>query len=47
MPSTMKIGEAHAGPPGAEDSVIHPADDRQHTEGYASLTQADHTKVVF
>ena len=47
MPGTMKIGEAHTGPPGAEHTVIDPASDCQHPQGDAPTTKADHTQVVF
>ena len=45
MPSTVEVGKANAGPPGAEDSVIDPADDRQHPQKDGSLTQAQHLDI--
>ena len=46
MPGTMEVGKANAGPPGAEDPVIDPADDRQHPQENGSLAQAEHLDIL-
>ena len=46
MPGTVEVGEAHAGPPGAEDAVIDPAGDRQAPEGDAATTEGEDAEVL-
>ena len=42
----MEIRKANAGPPGAEDSVIDPADDRHHPQENSSPAQAEHLDIL-
>ena len=43
----MEEGEPHAGPPGAEHSVIDPADDSKYPEGDASSSQTEYAWITF
>ena len=42
----MEVGKTNAGPPGAEDSVIDPADNSQHPQENGPTAQADHLYVL-
>ena len=46
MPSTVEVVKANTGRPGAEDSFIDPADDRQHPQENGSLAQAEHLDIL-
>ena len=46
MPSSMEVEKANAGPPGAEGSVIDPADDRKHPQENGSPAQAEHLDIL-
>jgi len=47
VPRPVQVGETHARPPGAKDSIIHPAGDCHAPEYNASPAKGENSKILF